>query len=169
MGKKKADDERNLPADLVAFLTARKELEYDPKTCEPGAVTLTPLEQLKLQRFPMETSGQEYYDQDPHAPGVNSYLVLAVDLIAKCTGDFDPAGLLLWLPIERRYAVWDSSHCTIHLFAKKVTWKRIVADPAPYIDASCGGDGPEDSEMATLVPWKSHPYGKKQVYVPQPA
>jgi hypothetical protein len=30
----------DLPADLVAFLTAGKQLAYDPVLCEAGAVTL---------------------------------------------------------------------------------------------------------------------------------
>jgi hypothetical protein len=159
--------ELNLPADLIAFLAAGKQLEYDPDTCDAGAVTLIPLAKLKPQRFPVETSGDDFRKDDPNAPGVNSYLVLAVDLIAKCNENYDPAGLLLWLPIERRYAVWDSSHCNIDLFGEDVTWERIAADPAPYIEASCGGD-PEDVPTERLVPWLSHPYGKEQVYEPQP-
>ena len=104
---------------------------------------------------------------DPNAPGVNSYLVLAVDLIASCDDDYDPAGLLLWLPIERRYAAWDSSHCKIDLFAQDATWERIAADLVRYLEASLGGDG-YDPALERLVPWLSHPYGKKQVYKPQP-
>jgi hypothetical protein len=160
--------ELNLPADLVAFLAAGKQLEYDPEACDAGAVTLVPLARLKLQRFPVETGGDAFRGDDPNAPGVNSYLVLAVDLVASCNGDYDPAGLLLWLPIERRYAAWDSSHCKIDVFAEEVTWERIAADPARYLEASLGGDG-YDPPLERLVPWLSHPYGKKQVYKPQPA
>lgn len=160
--------ELNLPKDLVDFLAAGKQLEYDPDACDAGVVKLVPLAKLKPQRFPVETSGDDFRKDDPNAPGVNSYLVLAVNLIAKCNDNYNPAGLLLWLPIERRYAAWDSDHCTIDMFEAKVTWDRIATDPIPYIEASCGG-GPEDSEMERLVPWLSHPYGKKQVYKPQPA
>jgi hypothetical protein len=39
-----------LPADLVAFLAAGKQLEYDPEPCEAGAITLLPLSELTLQR-----------------------------------------------------------------------------------------------------------------------
>lgn len=155
----------NLPPDLVAFLSAEKELEYDVDACDAGAVTLIPLKRLKLQRFPVETSSEPWYKDDPNAPGVNSYLVLAVDLIGECNDEYDPAGLLLWLPIERRYAAWDSSHCTIDMFPVDVTWERIAADPLPYLEASLGGS--LDAER--LVPWRMHPYGDKQVYKPQQA
>src|SRR5439155_22583014 len=37
-----------LPADLAAFLAAGGPLEYDPSTCEAGAVTLLPLSGLRL-------------------------------------------------------------------------------------------------------------------------
>jgi hypothetical protein len=143
-------------------------LEYNPDECDAGAVKLVPLGELKPQRFPVETSGDDFREDDPNAPGVNSYLVLAVDLIASCNDNYEPAGLLLWLPIERRYAAWDSSHCKIDVFAEDLTWERIAADPVPYIEATLGG-GPEDSPMERLVPWLAHPYGEKQVYEPQPA
>jgi hypothetical protein len=163
--RKQPAAELHLPSDLVAFLTARKQLEYDEEACDAGAVKLIPLGKLKLQRFPVETSGDPSYKDDPNAPGVNSYLVLAVDLIGQCNDDYEPAGLLLWLPVERRYAAWDSSHCTIDLFPADVTWERIAADPLPYIEASLGGSLPTER----LIPWPAHPYGDSQVYQPQRA
>jgi hypothetical protein len=167
MGKRKQPpSELQLPADLVAFLAAGKQLGYDPDACDAGAVTLVPLAGLKLKRFPVETSGDAFRKDDPNAPGVNSYLVLAVDLIASCDEDYSPAGLLLWLPVEQRYAAWDSSHCKIDVFAADVTWQRIAADPVKYLEASLGGDG-YDPPLERLVPWQSDPYGKKQVYKPQ--
>ncbi len=155
----------HLPSDLVDFLTSGKQLEYDPEECDAGAVTLIPLAQLGLQRFPVETSGESWFKDDPNAPGVNSYLVLAVDLIASCNDDYDPAGLLLWLPIERRYAAWDSSHCVIDQLPPAITWEQIASDPIPYIETSLGGCLPADR----LVPWLSHHYGNSQVYEPQSA
>ncbi len=59
----------DLPADLVAFLTAGKQLEFDPEPCEAGAVTLVPLSELKLARFPVETGSLAVYEQDPALPG----------------------------------------------------------------------------------------------------
>src|SRR6185436_13140314 len=91
--------------DLVAFFAAEKQLEYDPELCEAGAITLVPLSDLKLERFPVEAGSLPVFEQDPHYPNVNSYLVLGVNLVANCTGDYDATGLLLWLPVERRYGI----------------------------------------------------------------
>jgi hypothetical protein len=158
----------DLPADLVAFLAAGRQLEYDPAPCEAGAVTLVPLSALKLQRFPVETGRLDVFEQDPHYPDVKSYLVLGVNLVADCTGGYDPAGLLLWLPVERRYGIWDSSHCGIQVFGADVTWNRIAADPVPHINAGWTGIDPAAPPMTDLVPWSAHPYGERQVYEPQP-
>jgi hypothetical protein len=160
-----------LPADLSQFLAAGKQLEYDPDTCEAGAVTLLPLSELKLERFPVETSGSPFFEQDPHHPEVNSYLVLGVNLVAGCD-DYEPVGLLLWLPVEKRYGIWDSSHCGISTFGPDVTWERIAVEPARHINAGWqSGDPdafPDAPPMEDLVPWLHHPYGDDQVYEPQP-
>jgi hypothetical protein len=158
-----------LPADLVAFLTAGHRLEYDADQCEAGAVTLIPLADLKLERFPMETGGLAVFEQDPHYPQRGSYLVAGVNLVSDCTGGYEAAGLLLWLPVERRYATWDNSHCTIRLFGPEVTWDRIAAAPVPHINAQWSGMDPESPPMEDLVPWPAHPYSERQVYHPQPA
>jgi hypothetical protein len=158
----------DLPADLVAFLAAGKQLEYDSSACEAGAITLLPLSELKLERFPVETGSLPVYEQDPHSPDVNSYLVLGVNLVASCSGDYESEGLLLWLPVEQRYGIWDSSHCGIQVFGPKVTWERIAANPVPHINAGWTGIDPAAPPMEELVPWPAHPYGDKQVYTPQP-
>src|SRR6266511_2538682 len=74
--KRQPPPDMNLPADLVSFLAAGKQLEYDPATCKAGALTLRPLAKLRPHRFPVETSGSPVFEQDPHFPKVNSYLVL---------------------------------------------------------------------------------------------
>ena len=159
----------DLPTDLVAFLAAGKQLEYDPAACEAGAVTLLLPPKLKLERFPVEMSGSPFFEQDPHYPEVHSYLVLGVNLVASCTGGYDPVGLLLWLPVEKRYGVWDSSHCTIRMFGPEITWERIAAAPAQHINAGWTGIDLDAPPMEDLVPWPIHPYGEAQVYDPQPA
>lgn len=156
-----------LPSDLVAFLAAGRQLEYNAEACEAGFVSLLPLAELKLERFPVETSGSPFFEQDPHYPEVNSYLVLAVNLVAACD-DYEPIGLLIWLPVEKRYGVWDSSHCTIQMFGPDVTWARIAAAPAQHINAGWTGIDPDAPPMDDLVPWVKHPYSDSQVYRPQP-
>jgi hypothetical protein len=159
----------DLPADLVAFFAVGKQLEYDPGPCEAGAITLLPLSELKLERFPVETGSLPEYEQDPHYPDVKSYLVLGVNLVASCTGDYEPVGLLLWLPVERRYGIWDSSHCGIQVFGSEVTWRRITENPVPHLNAGWTGIDPDAPPMEELVPWPAHQYGDRQVYSPQPA
>lgn len=159
----------DLPTDLIAFLGAGKQPEYDPTLCEAGALTLVPLADLKLERFPVETGSLDVYEQDPQYPQVNSYLVLGVNLVADCTGGYDAAGLLLWLPVERRYGIWDSSHCGIQAFGPEVTWTRIAANPVPHINAGWSGIDESSPPMVDLVPWPAHPYHDRQVYKPQDA
>lgn len=168
MGQSNPTPALDLPADLVAFLAAGRQLQYDPSTCEAGRVTLLPVAALRLERFPVETSGSPVFEQDPHFPEVYSYLVLGVNLVAGCE-HYDPVGILLWLPVERRYGVWDSSHCTIQMFGPEVTWDRIAAAPAQHINAGWSGIDPKAPPMEDLVPWPTHPYGDDQVYEPQPA
>jgi uncharacterized protein (TIGR02996 family) len=158
--------ELRLPADLVDFFAAGKQLEYDPDDCDAGAITLVPLPELRLERFPVETGDLPVYEQDPHYPDVKSYLVLGVNLVASCTGDYEGVGFLLWLPVERRYGIWDSSHCGIRFFGPEVTWKKIVADPVPHIHAMW--TNPYSPPVEELVPWPAHPYHTAQVYDPQP-
>jgi hypothetical protein len=87
-----------------------------------------------------------------------------VYLVARCTGSYAPEGLQLWLPVEKRYGVWDSSHCGIQVFGPEVTWERIAADPVPHINAGWTGIDRRSPKMTDLVPWPSHPYGDRQVY-----
>jgi uncharacterized protein (TIGR02996 family) len=161
--------ELRLPEALVTFLAEGKQLTYDPEDCEAGAVTLPSLPELKLERFPVETSGSSFRKQDPHYPGLHSYLVLGVNLTVSCTGDYEAVGLLIWLPIERRFAVWDSSHCRIQVFGPDITWEQIAAAPVPHIEAGWTGFHSESPPMEEFVPWLAHPYGDEQVYEPQPA
>jgi hypothetical protein len=156
----------DLPEDLVEFLGTRKQLEYDPKDCEAGKLTLFRLSELMRELFPVETSGSPIFEQDPRYPEVNSYLVPAVGLTKACSASYEPTGLLLWLPVEKRYGIWDSSHCTISMFGPDVTWTNIVAAPAAHINAGwCRSGSPQ---MTPLVPWPAHEYGDEQIYEPIP-
>ncbi|MBW4621304.1 MAG: hypothetical protein KME17_18335 [Cyanosarcina radialis HA8281-LM2] len=160
-----------LPVDLLEFISAGKQLEYDPDTCEAGMVKIRSFANLKYERFPVETSSSKSFKQDPNYPNVNSYLVLGVNLVESCTNDYDPAGILIWLPIEKRYGVWDASHCTIIMFGIDITWKNIIATPSDYINAGWfSTEDPELLEVFELLPWlNNHPYSNNQLYDPQPA
>jgi hypothetical protein len=160
-----------IPTELLEFVGAGKQLEYEPDTCEAGMVKIYSLSNLKYERFPVETSDSKLFKQDPNYPSTNSYLVLGVNLVESCTNDYDPVGILLWLPIEKRYGVWDVSHCTIIMFGDEITWENIVATPSDYINAGWFSPGdPKLPEVSELLPWlNNHPYSKEQLYEPQPA
>ena len=157
-----------LPADLVEFLRAGKQLEYDPATCEAGAVTLLPPDRLKVELFPMDCQSTEVEEQDPHNGELGCYLVEGVNLVAACTGGYEPAGLLLWLPREKRYATWDDSHCVIRVFGPEVDWSRIVEAPARHINAQWADPSEDAPPTSCLVPWPRYAYSAEQVYEPLP-
>lgn len=154
----------NLPADLVAFLTAGKQLDYDPEECEAGAIRLLPLDQLKLELFPMfiESSMEELYDSDPNKGERGYYLVTGVNLVAEAE-HYDPCGLLMWLPIERRFATWDQGHWYFGVFGPEQTWTEIVKAPADHINAQWDGSVPGYVPATkALKPWPIHRYSEQR-------
>jgi hypothetical protein len=153
----------DLPADLVAFGQAGRQLEYDPRTCWVGQIVLVPLEQLEPALFAVSTQGAPTEEDDPHADQGGCYLVVGVNLVAACE-DFDPVGTLLYLPLEKCYGVWDSTHLGIRVFPPTTTWTDIVAAPADHINAQWGDWTREE----TFVPWPRYPYCKRELYGPQP-
>jgi hypothetical protein len=156
-----------LPSDLELFLREERQLIYDPLSCEAGKVSMIKWRHLKLERFPVETRRLDNYKEDPKYPELNSYLVLGVDLLCDCV-EYDSRGLLLWLPLEEKYGIWDSTNCQIHTFAPEVTWTRIVTDPSKYINSGWSYINRPSVPMTRLVPWPNHPYHHRQVYDPMP-
>jgi hypothetical protein len=154
----------NLPADLVEFLRAGKQLEYDPGTCEAGAVTLLSLDQLCLELFPMDCQSTRVARRDPHRGERGCYLVEGVNLVASCTGGYHGAGLLLWLPRDERYATWDDSHDYIGVFRSWARWKHIVEAPAQHINAQWTGAFADSAPASCFVPWTRHVYNVQQVH-----
>ncbi|HEV7281908.1 MAG TPA: hypothetical protein VGN57_17030 [Pirellulaceae bacterium] len=136
-----------LPADLVEFLRSGRRLDYDPATCEAGAVRLHEPDNLTLRTFASQHAASPDVDAELHdVPGV--------DLVAKCTGDYDPPGLLVWFPNERRYGVWDASHDFVFLFGAETSWSDIARSPARYINAQWDFD---DLEREEIAPWAPSP------------
>jgi len=89
-------------------------------------------------------------EEDPHIddeePGF--YVIPAVDLVASCTGDYPPEGLIAWIPDLEMYATWDSSHLDILVFGN-ATWTDIAASPLRYVNAQWS----EDRPGYYLAPW----------------
>lgn len=151
----------NLPDDLIAFLRAGNQPEYDPTTCEAGAVILSPLDQLKAEFFPMTSEDSA----DPHAGEGGSYLVTGVSLIASCE-NYDPIGLLLWLPLDGRYGTWDGEHGTLRVFEPDAKWSEMAGDLPRYVNAQWGLDG--SVPVSDLIPWPRHTYNPEQLHHPLP-
>jgi hypothetical protein len=153
----------DLPDDLADFLAAGRQLDYDPEECAAGRVVLLPREQLKLELFATMADSSAIRDEDPHQGENGCYLVPGVNLVASCAG-YSPSGILMWLPVERCYAAWDSSHLGIRVFPSTTTWRDIAADAPKYINAQWGNWSRDEA----LIPWPRHVYCKKQLYGPQP-
>jgi|GEM_PF-829020 len=151
----------NLPEDLISFLQNGRQLEYDPAACDVGKATLVPLDGLKVELFPMHEAGPE----DPHLSDSGSYLVEGVSLIASCD-NYGPEGLLLWLPLDERFGLWDGDHGNLFVFNADVNWSHIAADFPHYIEAHWALPG--TAAVAGLVPWIRHPYNAEQLHHPLP-
>jgi hypothetical protein len=152
-------DEPGIPADLTAFLDAGRALDYDPAECEAGRVSLHPPAALRLQTFGAQCGGTPHEEADPNQDRPGVYRVPGVDLVASCTGDYEPEGLLVWFPGEQSYGVWDSSHDYILTFGPAVTWSQIAESPARFINAQWAFENLDRAPAEFLVPWPRYPHG----------
>jgi hypothetical protein len=148
-------DSFELPDDLVQFLASGQQLEYDPTTCEAGQVRLHGLSELRTRTFGAHCGGTPFETDDPDLGGV--YRVPGVDLVAACTGDYKPEGLLIWFPGERSFGVWDSSHDYVLVFGSVVSWSDIAKNPARFINAQWGFEDIDRAPAEFLQPWKNYP------------
>jgi hypothetical protein len=152
-----------IPDDLRDFLASGKQLKYPPKKCEAGRVRLHRLEDLVERTFRAQTYGTPHEQSDPHAGESGTYAVRGIDLVASCTGSYEPEGLLVWFPVEKRYGVVDTDHDYVMLFASDVRWSDIVKAPAAFINAEWSD--PEDDDWVPteiLAPWHDHPWNSAE-------
>ena len=81
-----------------------------------------------------------------------------VDLVASCTGDYEPEGL--WSGSRgRSYGIWETSHDYILTFGPAVIWSQIAESPARFINAQWAFDGLDRAPAEFLVPWPGYPHG----------
>jgi hypothetical protein len=141
-----------LPSDLVEFLQCGKRLEYDPSRTEARLVVLKPYSHLRPDQFYVTTEGTAVESQDPHGGEDGYYIVNAVDLVGECD-NYDPVGILAWLPEFRCYGCWDIDHGKALVFPT-AAWTDIVANPPKFIDAQWS----YPSELAGIAedmrPWE---------------
>lgn len=140
----------NLPAELVEFLSAGRELEYGSSSIEPGTVRLKSLDKLELGVVWVNSDESPLSQDDPHFGDKGYYEVPAVSLTGECEA-YDPDFILLWLPNEQSFGTWDCDHWDLYVFPRK-TWADIVADPATYLDAQWSDYDRKNSEYFKPYP-----------------
>ena len=91
----------SLPSDLLDFLRAGEQLDYDYSKCEPGKVALKDPSALELGVVWLHSGGSAFREDDPNAGEEGYYEIPAVSLTGKCEA-YDPEFILLWLPNETR-------------------------------------------------------------------
>jgi hypothetical protein len=123
-----------LPNDLQDFLHLRKKLKYKTSDCIPGQIVLKSLANLELSEVWVEP----LENNDPHIEKAGYYSIPAISLIHECEG-YDPEFILLWLPNECLFGTWDADHWKLKVFPG-VTWRNIVINPIPFINAQWESD-----------------------------
>ncbi len=146
-----------LPQDLTQFLVSGRQLEYAPTTCEAGQVRLHALSELRVRTFGAHCGGTPFETDAPTPDDGRVYRVPGVDLVAACTGDYEPEGLLIWFPGERSFGVWDSSHDYVLVFGSDVSWSDIAKNPARFINAQWAFEDLDRAPAKYLQPWKNYP------------
>jgi hypothetical protein len=156
----------NLPADLVAFLKAGRQLKV-AAGCETGAVSLLPLARLRVMYYPVDCQNSSEEGDDPHCDEGGCYLVPGISLLATCE-NCDPEGLLLWLPVERQFGNWDMDHGQIWTLPKGLTWTELASRPGAYIDAFFCAEVDGKELLGRVIPWRVHQYTDESLSEPQP-
>lgn len=151
-----------IPTDLHEFLKSGRQLEHDVAMSDVGEVRMVNLNQVQLALFSMNCDDTEHCAEDPHREDSGSYLVEGIDLIHESTGGYESAGLLMWLPLDKRYAAWDSSHNKIFVFEESTQWADIARDPNRYLNAQW--DTENSAPTSALRPWMHHVYNSQQVF-----
>jgi len=144
----------DLPDECWKFLSAGAQLDFDADECEAGPVRLRSIEELKLERLPVETSPNTYRDDAPRQKESGFYYVLAVPLTA---GNFGSEYLLSWLPVEKSFAAYEEAHHDLLLFPN-ATWEQIVGEPLRFLNAMWEIDERNDDFVSEMKPWLQHPF-----------
>ena len=142
----------DLPDDLIAFLRAGRQLDYDADNSEIGRITLKRDADLTLTTITTFPGCQSIID-DPYSDIEGLYQADVYDLVAECR-DYDPQGLLCWILALRRFGCIDPEHGDVITFPD-VTWTDIAANPLPYLDSQWS----DDYHVAVRVlPWIHFPF-----------
>lgn len=146
----------NIPKELEDFLRQGKELEYDRFSCEAGRVTLTELQDLKVEEIRISTKNVPRISEhdDPNKNRSGSYIIPAVSLVSDCE-NYDPDFILLWLPNEKMFGALSGQYSNELIVFPQATWTDIAGDPVRYINAQWKGDY---SAAEDFNPWNRYPF-----------
>ena len=120
-GTKMPKDE--LPDDLVEFLSSDRRLEYDASACEIGVFTFRTLEEV--EEIDLAVSAEDHE---------SACTIRALDLLKSCE-EYDPRGILVYIPSLRKYGSYDSEEKSLITY-RGMSWSDFLADPARYINAA---------------------------------
>jgi len=120
-----------LPDDLLEFLQSDRRLAYDAAACEIGAFTLRALDEIEEIELLISAESDD---------GV--CVMRGLDLVKTC-GEYDPRGMLVYIPSLRKYGSYDAEKKSLITY-RDMSWSDFCADPARYVNAGWI----DDSEIA---------------------
>lgn len=139
--------ELRLPGGVTEYLQAHRTFEYDVDDSELGAISLRLPRDLQEAVLPLRV-GRQRVAQDPYAGIDGRYQVTCVDLVCEAE-EFDPIGLLGWLPEISAFGCVDVEHGTILSFGD-TDFPAIVSNPLLYLESQWGP--PAVGEY--ILPWE---------------
>lgn len=116
-----------LPDDLIAFLQSGCRLDFDAADCEIGVFSLRFLNDI--EEIAMTVAAEK---------GDSSCVIRGLDLLKSCE-DYNPRGMLVYIPSLRKYGSYDAEKKSLITF-RDMSWSAFRADPAKYINAGWSGD-----------------------------
>jgi hypothetical protein len=141
-----------LPSDCLRFLEAGQHLDYCADGTSIGRIHLKHASELIARVARLHPDGQGTID-DPYACLDGNYAVELIDL-ARESDDYDPEGLLCWIPSIESFGSVDEEHSTVISYTG-ADWNDIVRDPVGHLDSQWGlGSVLVDQ----VLPWLSFPF-----------
>lgn len=138
-----------LPSDCLRFLEAGQQFAYCPDGTSIGRIHLKHAGELVARMARLHPDGQGVID-DPYAHLDGNYAVELIDLVRE-SDDYDPEGLLCWIPAIKSFGSVDEEHSTAISYTG-AAWSDIVRDPIGHLDSQWGlGSVPVNQ----VLPWLS--------------
>ncbi len=140
----------DLPNDLLAFLSAGSQLQYDESESTIGRIVLKSEAELSRDTIAGYPGCQSIID-DPYEDLDGLYQIEVYDLVAE-SEMYQTEGLFCWIIALQCFGVVDPEHGDVLTFPG-VTWTDIAKSPTTYLDAQWDvGVGQR------VLPWLRFPY-----------